>query len=118
MTIRRQTPVILATNHDILKHRKADLVKFMKGWQAASKLCRDDPDRAAHIVGEFFRQKGYQMKDDVFKLAVKHMDFTPTFRPELKDYLKRLSETLVKNGRLPQAPNIDQVMTQELLKHA
>jgi len=111
-------PVMLATNQDVLKNRQADLVKFMRGWESASKLCRDEPDRAAHVVGEFFRKKGYTMKDEVFKLALSHMDVTPTFRPELKDYLSRLSQTLVKNGRLPRPVDPIHVMTETILKQA
>lgn len=111
-------PVMLATNQDVLERRKADLVKFMQGWEMASRLCREQPDKAAHIVGEFFRKKGYTMKDDVFRLALKHMDVTPTYRPELKGYLAQLSANLVKTGRLPRAPNIDQAMTRDILKQA
>jgi ABC-type nitrate/sulfonate/bicarbonate transport system substrate-binding protein len=109
-------PVILATNRDVLAKRKADLVKFMKGWVAVCKFCREQPDKAAHIVGDFFRKKGYTMKDDVFKLALKHMDMTPTFKPELKPYLKTLADNLVKSHKIPSAPDIDKIVTDEILK--
>ena len=109
-------PVLLATNNEILKKRQADLVKFMKGWNMAAKLCRDERDRAAHIVGNFFRKKGYDMKDDVFKLSLKHMDVTTTFRPELQGYLTTLAGTLVKNHKLPAMPNMDHALSDVILK--
>jgi ABC-type nitrate/sulfonate/bicarbonate transport system substrate-binding protein len=51
-------PVMLATNEEILTKREADLAKFIKCWKLAVQLCRDEPDRAAHIVGDFFRGRG------------------------------------------------------------
>jgi hypothetical protein len=58
------------------------------------------------------------MKDDVFRLAMKHMDVTPTYRPELKEYLTQLSQDLVKSGHLSQAPSMDHVLTQQIQKLA
>jgi sulfonate transport system substrate-binding protein len=109
-------PVILGTNNTVLKTRPDDLVKFMHGWVAASNLCSKEPARAAHIVGNFFRAKGYKMKDDIFKLALSHMDVTPTFKPELKTYLGKVADTMVSRGQLSQAPNLDHALNRSVLK--
>lgn len=107
-------PVILATNHTVLETRQEDLVKFMRGWMMAVDLSRKDPKKAANIVGNFFRARGHTMKDDVFERAIARMDITPTYRPELKGYLTEMSETLVKNKRLEEVPNIDRALNQQV----
>jgi len=109
-------PVILGTNNSVLKKRQDDLIKFMHGWVAASNLCRKEPDKAAHIVGDFFRAKGYKMKDDIFKLALSHMDVTPTYKPELKEYLAGVANTMVGRGQLNQVPNLDHALNRDILK--
>lgn len=109
-------PVLLGTNHTVLKNRQNDLVKFMHGWVAASNLCRDDPAKAANILGNFFRAKGYKMKDDIFKLALSHMDVTPTYKPELKEYLAGVAKTMVGRGQLSQMPDLDHALNRDILK--
>lgn len=109
-------PVILATNKKVLASREADLVKFMNGWKAAAKMIKEQPDKAANLVGSFFRGRGYDMKDDVFKQSLTRMDVDPGFRPELKGYLETLAGTLVKTKRLPSAPNIASLLDDRILK--
>jgi NitT/TauT family transport system substrate-binding protein len=109
-------PVILATNHNVLATRRDDLVKFMRGWRMAVDISRRDPGRAANIVGNFFRSRGYTMKDDVFALAMKRMDITTEYRPELKSYLTEMAETLVRDKRLSEVPDLDRALNRELLK--
>ena len=109
-------PVILATNHAVLESRPDDLVKFMRGWQMAADLYRKDAKKGANIVGNFFRARGQKMNDDVFRLAMSRMDVTTAYRPELKKYLTEESETLVKQKRLNEVPDIDRALDQRILK--
>lgn len=111
-------PVLLGTNATVLKNRQDDLVKFMHGWVAASNLCRNEPDKAARILGDFFRAKGYKMEDDIFKLALKRMDVTPSYKPELKNYLEGVAKTMVGRGQLGQMPDLDHALNREILKKA
>lgn len=109
-------PVILATNHGVLASREGDLVKFMRGWVMAADIYRKDPKRAVTIVGDFFRGRGQKMNDDVFRLAMRRMDVTTSYRPELKKYMTDLGQLLVKQKRLEAVPNIDRALDQRILK--
>ena len=107
-------PVLLATTHEVLASRQDDLAKFLRGWMVAVDLCHKDLKKAANLVGNFFRGRGYTMKDEIFELSMKRMDITPTYRPELKSYLTQLSQTLVKDKRLAAVPDIDRALNQQL----
>jgi sulfonate transport system substrate-binding protein len=109
-------PVILATNHDVLAKREADLVTFMRGWVMAADIYRKNPKKAVTIVGDFFRGRGQKMNDDVFRLAMRRMDVTTSYRPELRKYMTELGELLVKQKRLDAVPNIDRALDQRVLK--
>ena len=109
-------PVMLGTSRNVLESREDDLVKFMRGWLEAVKLCREQPAKAAAIIGNFFRSRGLNMRDEVFRLALSRMDVTPTFRPELGGYLKEEAERLVKRGQLNEVPNLDRALDQRILR--
>lgn len=109
-------PVILATNHQVLASREGDLVKFMRGWIMAADIYRKDPKKAVKIVGDFFRGRGQKMNDDVFRLAMRRMDVTTGYRPELKQYMTDLGQLLVKQKRLGEMPDIDRALDQRILK--
>jgi len=109
-------PVMLATNHTVLETRQDDLVKFMRGWIEGVKLCKQQPQKAANDLGNFFRGRGLNIKDDVFRLALSHMDITTTYRPELKAYLTEEAQTLVKEGHLKEAPNLDRALDSRILR--
>jgi len=109
-------PVILATNHQVLASREADLVKFMRGWIMAADLYRKDPKKSVTIVANFFRGRGQKMNDDVFRLAMSRMDVTTSYRPELKKYMTDLAELLVEQKRLSEVPDIDRALDQRILK--
>lgn len=109
-------PVILATNHEVLASREADLVKFMRGWVMAADLYRKDPKKSVSIVANFFRGRGQKMNDEVFRLAMSRMDVTTSYRPELKKYMTDLAELLVEQKRLSEVPNIDRALDQRVLK--
>ncbi len=109
-------PVILATNQKVLASREADLVKFMRGWKMAADIFRNDPKRAASIVGNFFRGRGQKINDEVYRLSMSRMDVTTSYRPELKKYLTDLAQVLVKQKRLSTVPDIDRALDQRILK--
>lgn len=109
-------PVILATNEKILASREEDLVRFMRGWIMAADIFRKEPARAAAVVGNFFRARGQKISDEVYRRAMSRMDVTPTYRPELKQYLTELAQVLVEQKRLSALPDIDRVLDQRILK--
>jgi predicted house-cleaning noncanonical NTP pyrophosphatase (MazG superfamily) len=44
------------------------------------------------------------------------MDITTEYRPELKSYLTEMAETLVRDKRLSEVPDLDRALNRELLK--
>lgn len=111
-------PIILGSNWDVLTKRTDDLVKFMKGWKLAIDIFQNDKKHAAKVIGDFFRARGYKMKDEIFLRAMSTMDVTTAYRPEVKTYLTTMAETLVKRKRLDAVPDINRALDQRILKAA
>lgn len=111
-------PIILGSNWDVLTKRTGDLVKFMKGWQLAIDMFNKDRKHAAKVVGDFFRGRGYKMKDEIFERAMSTMDVSTAYRPEVKSYLTSMAETLVKRQRLEAVPDIGRALDERIIKAA
>lgn len=111
-------PIILGSNRDVLAKRTDDLVKFMKGWQLAIDIFNKDRKHAAKVVGDFFRGRGYKMKDEIFERAMSTMDVATTYRPEVKTYLTTMAKTLVKRKKLEAVPDIGAALDERIIKAA
>lgn len=111
-------PLLLAVSRSVLEKRGDDLVAFMKGWLAAVKLFKDQPQRVTAIVLNFYKSQGYNVSDEVIRRALVHMNVTPEYVPGLKAYLTDIAQTLVKKGQIAAVPDWDKVLDQRTLQRA
>ncbi len=111
-------PLMLAVNRPVLEKRSSELVPFLKGWLAAVKMFKDNPQRVIAIVWNFYKSQGYNVQEEVIRRALLHMDVTPNYVPELKAYLTDIAQTLVKRGQIASVPDWDKVLDREMLQRA
>ena len=111
-------PLLLAVNRPVLEKRGDELVAFMKGWLAAVKLFKDQPQRVTAIVLNFYKAQGYNVSDEVIRRALLHMNVTPEYVPELKAYVTDIAQTLVKKGQIAAVPDWDKVLDRRTLQRA
>lgn len=109
-------PVMLGVNRPVMESRQQDMEKFMRGWLQAVKVFRDTPKKAAHIIGESYRGKGFTLKDEVFERALARMDVTPDYKPELKAYLNGQAKLLKSKGQINELPNWDRELDTKLMQ--
>ena len=111
-------PLMLAVNRPVLEKRSSELVPFLKGWLAAVRMFKDNPQRVIAIVWNFYKSQGYNVQEEVIRRALLHMDVTPNYVPELKAYLTDIAQTLVKRGQIASVPDWDKVLDREMLQRA
>jgi len=111
-------PLMLAVNRPVLEKRSSELVPFLKGWLAAVRMFKDNPQRVIAIVWNFYKSQGYNVQEEVIRRALLHMDVTPNYVPELKAYLTDIAQTLVKRGQIASVPDWDKVLDREMLRRA
>jgi sulfonate transport system substrate-binding protein len=111
-------PVMLAINRPVLKSRRKDVVAFMKGWLNAVDVMRNQPDQAAHIVAEVFRQKGNDLSEKVIKTALDRLGVDPNFRPALLPYLQAQADVLKKQHKISAIPDWDKALDRSILADA
>jgi ABC-type nitrate/sulfonate/bicarbonate transport system substrate-binding protein len=111
-------PVMLAINRPVLQSRRSDVVAFMKGWLSAVAVMREQPEQAARIVTEVFKQKGNDLSEKVIKTALDRLGVDPDFRPSLLPYLQTQAEVLVKEHKISAIPDWDKALDRNILKDA
>jgi aliphatic sulfonates family ABC transporter substrate-binding protein len=112
------TPVLLAANRPFVKEHPDAVVQFLRGWLLAVKIFREQPDRAAGVVGNAFKTQGYSMSPAVLRKAVARLDVNPDFTPALGPYLTEQAKVLVQQGQLKSLPDWDTVLVREYLQKA
>ena len=111
-------PLLLAVNRPVLDKRADDVVAFLKGWLAAVKMFKDQPQRVTNIVWNFYKSQGYTVSEEVLRRALVHMSVTPEYVPELKGYLTDIAQTLVGKGQIAAVPDWDKVLDRKMLQRA
>jgi len=111
-------PVILAINRPVLQQRRKDVVAFMRGWLDAVDFMRSQPEQAAHIVTEVFRQKGEDLSEKVVRTALDRLGVDPDFRPALFPYLQEQAQVLLKQHKISALPDWDKALDRTILKDA
>jgi len=111
-------PLLLAVQRPVLEKRSDELVPFLKGWLAAVKMFKDDRKRVTGIVWNFYKSQGWKVPEEVISKALARMDVTPTYVPELKNYLTNMAQTLVNKGQIASVPDWNKVLDQQILKRA
>ncbi len=111
-------PVILGCSTADVQKRRGDVVAFLRGWLAGVKIFDDNRDKAAEIVINSFKKKGFKISEKVVKLMLSKIDVNPEFKPELKNYLTNQSKVLMKQNKIAAIPDWDKLLNSGLLAEA
>lgn len=103
-------PVFLCVNRSVIDNKHDALVVFLRGWLQAVRIVREDPERAQSIVTAHFKGQGYDIRPEVVKSMLTKLDITPTFMPNLKQYLTDESQSMVQLHQIRAVPNWDKAL--------
>lgn len=111
-------PVFIGVNRPVLETKRAALVAFMHGWLQAARIVREEPNRAEKIVTAHFSAQGYEMQPEVVKRMLSKLDVTPTFVPNLKQYLTDESQSMVRLRQISSVPDWNKALDASVLDQA
>ena len=113
-------PVFMAATPDFAKAHPDTLIAYCKAWLDVGKDFRDDPDKVADVIYRFFTSKGYKLARETFKNALSGIRVTPGFPPasELKPYMDRYADELLKARKIETMPDIDKMLPRQFMEQA
>lgn len=113
-------PVFMAATPQFAKAHPNTLVAYCKAWLDVGKDFRDEPDKVSDVIYQFYTSKGYKLARETFKKALSGIRVTPGFPPtsELKPYMDRYADELLKANKIETRPNLDKIMWRQFMEHA
>lgn len=111
-------PVWLAVNKPVLEAKREAVIAFMRGWLETVKLMKQDPDRAARAVLNFYKSTGYTVKQEAIRKMLGKLDLNPDYVPQIKDYLMTESKLLLEKKQIAAIPDWDKVLDRSIMQSA
>jgi ABC-type nitrate/sulfonate/bicarbonate transport system substrate-binding protein len=111
-------PVVLAAGPGVPDKRRDATVQFLRGWIATARVFQEEPQRAADIMTEVLKERGYTVTPSVVRRALGRFDVKVEMGPEFRAYAIAEAESLLKGGRIKSMPAWDRVLRRDLFDQA
>lgn len=111
-------PNMLAVQQPFVKKYPETCVAFLRGWLRSVEIFTKEPDTAADIMLEVYRERGYEINDNIIRSALKRLIVKPDFIPELPQYIRDQAGALKAAGRLDRIPDPDKILLKGFLAKA
>jgi len=111
-------PVVLAAGPGVADKRRDATVQLLRGWIATARLFQTEPQRAADIMTEVLKERGYTVTPTVVRKALGRFDVRVEPGPEFRAYAVAEAEALLKAGRIKSLPDWDRTLRRDLFDQA
>lgn len=111
-------PNMLAVQQPFVKKYPETCVAFLRGWLRSVEIFTKEPDTAADIMLDVYRERGYEINDNIIRSALKRLIVIPDFIPELPQYIREQAGALKAAGRLDRIPDPDKILLKGFLAKA
>ncbi len=113
-------PVFMAATPDFVQKAPDTIVAYLKAWLDVAKDFKEQPDKVAEVIYDFYKSKGYQMSKETFKKALAKVEVNPGFSPDsvLGPYMKHHAEELVATKKIKAIPDMNKVFVRDFMKKA
>ncbi len=112
------TPFLLCARPEFVDRNRPATVAFLRGWLDSAKIMLEEPDRAANIILASYKEQGYDVSKATIARALGRLDVRTDFAPELRTYLTREAEELLRDKKIKAAPSWDKALRGEFLAEA
>jgi ABC-type nitrate/sulfonate/bicarbonate transport system substrate-binding protein len=113
-------PVFMAATPAFAKEHPDTLVAYCKAWLDVGKDFKDEPDKVADVIYEFYTSKGYKLARETFRKALSGIRVNPGFPPnsELKPDMDRYAEDLLKANKIEARPDLGKMLRGQFMEKA
>lgn len=112
------TPFLLCARPEYVDRNRAATVAFLRGWVDSATVMQTEPDRAANIVLAAYKEQGYDVSKTTIARALGRLDIRTDFVPELRAYLTREAEELLRDKKIRAVPDWQRALRGEFLAEA
>jgi ABC-type nitrate/sulfonate/bicarbonate transport system substrate-binding protein len=111
-------PVFMAATPEFLERQPAAAVAYLKAWLAVAEDFRSNRQKVADTIYAFYTSKGYKMSADTFSKAVSTIEVNPVFPADLRAYMEREAQTLLREKKIKEMPDWSKALRPEFMQKA
>lgn len=111
-------PVFMAATPEFATKSGDTIVAYLKAWLDVARDFKERPNTVADAVYSFYASKGYSMSQETFRKALATVDVNPGFPSDLKPYLERHAEVLLKEKKIAAVPDWSKALRPEFMERA
>jgi len=111
-------PVFMAATPEFLERQPGTAVAYLKAWLAVADDFRNNRKKVSDTIYAFYTSKGYKMSPETFASAVSTIEVNPTFPAELRAYMEREAQTLLREKKIKDMPDWTKALRPEFMQKA
>lgn len=114
-------PFMLTATNKVIKDNPAAVVAYLRGWLRATRLLRDEPQKAAAVYAEDQKSLGREVPVAVIDTALRRIRWEPDITPQMEKYIADQAKDLLAGsaeGRISAMPDLAKALNRELLAQA
>lgn len=111
-------PVFMAATPEFVEQNPDTVVAYLKAWLDAGRDFKANPGKVADTIYTFYTTKGYKMSRETFGKVIATVDVNPGFSADLKDYMQKQAEILLKAKQIKAIPDWNKALRPEFMAKA
>jgi ABC-type nitrate/sulfonate/bicarbonate transport system substrate-binding protein len=111
-------PVFMAATPEFVAKSADVVVAYLKAWLDVARDFKENPSKVADVIYGFYASKGYSMSQDTFRKALATVDVSPGFPSDLRPYMERHADVLLKEKKIAAIPDWTKALRAEFMERA
>jgi ABC-type nitrate/sulfonate/bicarbonate transport system substrate-binding protein len=111
-------PVFMAATPEFVERNPDAMVAYLKAWLAVADDFRNNKKKVADTIYAFYTSKGYKLSPETFGKALATVEVNPTFPSDLRGYMQREAETLLREKKIKEIPDWSKALRPEFMQKA
>jgi ABC-type nitrate/sulfonate/bicarbonate transport system substrate-binding protein len=111
-------PVFMAATPEFVERNPDAMVAYLKAWLAVADDFRNNKKKVADTIYAFYTSKGYKLSPETFGKALATVEVNPTFPSDLRSYMQREAETLLREKKIKEIPDWSKALRPEFMQKA
>jgi ABC-type nitrate/sulfonate/bicarbonate transport system substrate-binding protein len=111
-------PVFMVATSEFVDKNPDTVVAYLKAWLDVARDFKEQPKKVADVIYKFYTEKGYKMSLDTFQKALARVEVGPGFPSDLRPYMQKEAEVLLKAKKVSAIPDWNKALRPEFMEKA
>ena len=111
-------PVFMAATPDFLEKNPKAVIAYLQAWLDVARDFKEQPNKVADVIFNFYSDKGYKMSPDTFRAALARVEVNPGFPTDLEPYMQEQAQILLREKKISAIPDWKKALRPDLMEKA